>query len=66
MGPLDRGIAEAHDESAPSDARERRRQEAKERNRLYRERKVYTDKLEPLEKRIEERESRAVDRKSVV
>lgn len=61
MGPLDRGIAEAHDESAPSDARERRRQEAKERNRLYRERKVYTDKLEPLEKRIEERESRRAE-----
>ncbi|MDR0647875.1 MAG: ABC-F family ATP-binding cassette domain-containing protein [Synergistaceae bacterium] len=41
-----------------ADARQKRRQEAQERNRLYRERKVFVDKIGPLEKAIAEAEAR--------
>jgi ATP-binding cassette subfamily F protein 3 len=41
-----------------ADFRETRRQEADERNRLYRERKVFSDRIEPLEAKISQSEAR--------
>jgi ATP-binding cassette subfamily F protein 3 len=50
-----------HETKAPEDqamSREKRRQEADERNRIYRERKVFMDKIGPLEAAIAKSETR--------
>jgi ATP-binding cassette subfamily F protein 3 len=44
--------------SDAADQRKKRQQEAQERNRVYRERKVFMDKIEPLEKSIASAEAR--------
>ncbi len=61
--PYAAGNATASREEKPTDApredtKEKRRQDAERRNRVYRARKVYADRLEPLERRIAEQEAR--------
>ncbi|MDR1516206.1 MAG: ATP-binding cassette domain-containing protein, partial [Synergistaceae bacterium] len=56
--PDERRAESGHNASDTADYRAKRRQEAQERNRIYRERKIFTDRIEPLEKSITGAESR--------
>lgn len=53
---------QARPEAAPEKSKEQKRAEADERNRLYRERKVWQDKLDPVEKQIAADEARKTER----
>ena len=48
-------------EAAPEKSKEQKRAEAEERNRLYRERKVWQDQLDPVEKQISKDEARKAE-----
>jgi ATP-binding cassette subfamily F protein 3 len=56
--PAERPAESGHPSADAADYRAKRRQEALERNRIYRERKRFTDRIEPLEKSIAGAESR--------
>ena len=53
-----RANAPEKQEAAPERTKEQKRAEAEERNRLYRERKVFQAQLDPIEKSIEKDEAR--------
>jgi ATP-binding cassette subfamily F protein 3 len=55
------GEASPAAQAVPTDTKEKRRIEAEERNRIYRERKIFADKIAPIENRIAENEKRKTE-----
>lgn len=54
-------VAEKAPPEPEGDSKEKRRAEANERNRLYRERRAFTERIEPLEERIASNEARRAE-----